>query len=59
MRYGFLATRELNVCAKFQARRSKTVAATDRTDRQNTDRQKSETGETRGKPKYVARLRTG
>ena len=54
MRYGFLATRELNVCAKFQARRSKTVAATDRT-----DRQKSETGETRGKPKYVARLRTG
>ena len=32
MRYSFLATRELNVCAKFQARRSKTVAATDRTD---------------------------
>ena len=31
MRYGFLAARELNVCAKFQVRSSKTVAATLRT----------------------------
>ena len=42
MRYGFLATRELNVCAKFQARRSKTVAATDRTDGQTDRRVKQE-----------------
>ena len=31
MRYGFLATRYLNVCAKFQVSTSKTVAATLRT----------------------------
>ena len=31
MSYAFLATWELNVCAKFQVRSSKTVAATLRT----------------------------
>ena len=62
MRDPFLATRELNICAKFQVRSSKTVAATLRTNIHipyihRTYR--GETGETRGKPKYVAELRTG
>ena len=39
MRYGFLAARELNVCAKFQVSSSKTVAATLRTYTVHTDRQ--------------------
>ena len=63
MRDPFLATRELNVCAKFQVHSSNTVAATLRTNKQiytvHTYRQRSEIGETRGKPKYVAELRTG
>ena len=37
MRYGFLAARELNVCAKFQVSSSKTVAATLRTYTVHTD----------------------
>ena len=65
MRYGFLATRELDVCAKFKVCSSKTGAATLRTYIYRTPdihipyEQKGETGESRGKPKYVAELRTG
>ena len=59
MRYGFLAARKLNKCAKFQVRSSKTVAATLQTYTVHTYRQKGETGETMGKQKYVPRLRTG
>ena len=62
MRDPLLGTRELNVCAKFQVRSSKTVAATLWTNKHiyihRTYRQKVETGETGGKPKYVAGLRT-
>ena len=64
MRHSFLAPRELNACAKFQVRSSE--AATLRTYIHKyihipyikTYRQKGETGETWGKPKYVAELRT-
>ena len=59
MRDQFLATLELNVCAKFQVHSLKTVAATLRTYIHCTYRQKGETGETWGKPKYVAELRPG
>ena len=52
MRDVFLATRELNICVKIQVCSSKTVAASLRTNKYTyiqTDRQRIETGETRGK----------
>ena len=54
MRDAFFPAWELNVCTKFQIHSSKTVAAPFRT-----SRQKGEKGETRGKPKYVAKHRSG
>ena len=63
MRHPFLAARELDVCAKFEIRSSKTVAATLRTTPVHTYiqtyKQRGETGETWGKPMYVAELHTG
>ena len=67
MRYGFLAARELNVCAKFQVSSSKTVSATLRTYKHipyihiQTYSRQTERWNRRnpGQTKYVADLRTG
>ena len=58
MRDPFFPARELNACANFQNRSSKTVAAQYRTYTINhTYRLRGVTGETRGKPQYVSELR--